>query len=814
MRELLHSVRALRRTPGLTVVAVGTFALAIGAAAGVFSIVDHVLMRSLPVKEADRVVVVWAREQAMASVSEISYWVYGQWRETARSFDELAATGSVNFPLVLRDRGEPETLPVGGVTASFFPLLGTAPLLGRTLRPEDDGLGAARVAVVSHGSWVRRFGSDPGIVGRRLTLDGEGHTVVGVMPAGFEYPQSAELWVPLAPVLVDTSRRAGWKVDVLQAPAWGMLYMVGRLAPGVTAEAARAELTALVERHATTAFRPGMEAVVTPLRDHVFGRTRPALLALAAAVGLVLLIACANVATLLLVRAAGRTHQTAVRLAMGAGRWRIVRQSLSDALVLSMLGGVLGLVLARWIAAGLIAIAPQDVPGLGRVQVDARTFAFAWITCAAAALLAGLAPGLHSARWNVSDVLRSGSARVTRSRNLRRAFVVGQIAVALSLLVGAGLVGRSFANLMRLDLGFEPSNVLTIDVELQDAPTERYVAFYAALLERVRALPGVAAAGAIYQRPLEHAGIGTDATVLIEGQSTKLADVAWEQNPRTNYETVTPGYFSSVGMRVVRGRDFAETDTGNPPVYIVSERLARRLWPGEDPIGKRLAGPGTAQDARGEPIWSTLVGVVEDAHYRGLTDLRFDLYTPYRQPRALRVKHLMVRTSANPQALVAAIRAEARRLEPASLVEGATTMEAVVGGAVAPWRFGAVALATLSGFALLLAALGIYGTISQSVVERRREIAVRMAVGGVARDIVRLVFREGMAMTIAGVLAGLLAAAAVGRGVAGLLFGVEPLDAATMGGMAALFVIVSGVALALPAWRATSVDPASALKQE
>lgn len=788
------------------------FALAIGAAAGVFSIVDHVLLRSLPVTDPDGVVVIWTQERAGTTVSEISHWAYRSWRESARSFDGLAAIGSVNFPLVLRDRGEPETLPVAGVSASFFPLLGTAPILGRTLLPEDDEQGAPRVAVLSYGSWVRRFRSDPAIVGRWLTLGGAGYTVVGVMPAGFEYPYAPEMWVALVPQLVDAGKQ--WNVDALEVPSWGMLFVLGRLAPGVSVDTARAELTAFVERQSTTAFRPGMTAVLTPLRDHLFGRTRPALLALAAAVGLVLVIACANVATLLLVRASGLSQQTAVRLALGAGRWRIVRQSLMEALALSAIGGVLGLVIARWMAAGLVVLAPPDVPGLGRVALDARTFAFAWIACAVAAVLAGLAPGLHASRWNVVDVLKSGNARLTRSRRLRRGFVAGQIAIALSLLVGAGLVGRSFANLLNLDLGFDPTNVVTLDVEIPDAAAERQNAFHASLLERVRAMPGVSAAGAIYQRPLEHAGIGTDATIVIEGQSTNLADRPWEQNPRTNYQTVTPDYFRTTGIRVLRGRDFAETDTGMPRVYIVSERLAHRLWPGQDPIGKRLAGPGTALDAQGQPVWSTLVGVVEDAHYRGLTDVRFDLYSPYRQARTMAVKHLMVRGSANLQSLVAAIRAEARRLEPTSLVEGATTMEAMVSGAVAPWRFGAVTLTILSAFALLLAALGIYGTISQSVVERRREIAVRMAVGGVGRDVIRLVFREGMTMTIVGVVVGLVAAVVVGRAVAGLLFGVAPIDAATMTAMAALFVIVSGVALLLPAWRATAVDPATVLKQD
>ena len=477
------------------------------------------LVRSAPAADPDRVVVIWAREKAgPVAVSEISHWTYRSWREHTRSFERLATIGSVNWPLVLRGRGEPDTVPVAAVSASFFPLLGTPPMLGRTLVPTDDVRGAARVAVVSHGSWVRRFGSDPAIVGRQLLLSGEAYTVIGVMPAGFDYPRGAEMWVPVVPQLVDAG--ATWGIDVLEAPGWGMLFVLGRLGPGVSRDAARVEISQLIAENAGEAFRPDMEAVVTPLRDHIFGNTRPALLALAASVGLVLLIACANVATLLLVRAAGRTHEVGVRLAIGASRWRVVRQSLADALVLTVLGGVLGLVLARWTAAGLVAIAPPDVPGLDGVQIDTRTLAFGWMVCAAAAVLAGLVPGLHASRWNVADVLKSGGVRLTRSRRLRRGFVVAQVAIALALLVGAGLVGRSFANLQRLDLGFDPANVLTLDVTIPDATADRHNAFYTTLLERVRAMPGVRAVGAVFQRPLEHAGIGTDATLVIEGQST------------------------------------------------------------------------------------------------------------------------------------------------------------------------------------------------------------------------------------------------------------------------------------------------------
>ena len=715
----------------------------------------------------------------------------------------------MNWSLLLRQGDELTTLPVAAVSGSFFQVMRTGAALGRTLLQDDDRTGSADVAVMSHRSWVSRFGSDPEIVGRRLILGGKPYTVVGVMPDSFDYPRGVELWVPVVPQLAQAS--AEWRIDALETPWFGVLFVVGRLKADVTLESAHTEVSALIGRNAGDAFAPGMDAVLTPIREHIFGKTRAALVALSVTVGLVLLIASANVATLLLIRAAGRKQEIATRIAMGASRPRLIRQSFAEAFVLSTVAGLLGIFIAQLTSNGLLRLAPTDVPRLDTVRFDARTVMFAWVACFMAATLAGLAPGLHTSRWNIADVLKTGGSRMTRSLRLRRAFVVAQIAIAMMLLVAAGLVGRSFVKLTRLDFGFNPTNVLTIDITVPDASAERRNIFYTALLERVRGLPDVEAAGAIFLRPLEHAGIGTDASILLEGQ--RVEDL--KRNPATNYEAITPGYIEAMRMHVRRGRTFTDADdTRGEQVVIVSDGLARRLWPGQEAVGKRLLAPGAPKDVNGKPMWSTVVGVVDDARYRGITDVRFDLYVPYLQRPNEPVKHFMVRTRNDPLPLSRVIRAEALRLEPMALVEGATTMEAIVGNAVAPWRFSASTIGFLSVLAIVIATIGIYGIVQQSSLERTREIAVRVAVGASSRSIAALVLYEALLVVLAGITVGLLAAGAASRVLVSLLFDVQPLDPVTFSVMAVLLGIVALAATYIPARRAARVEPLVALRYE
>jgi putative ABC transport system permease protein len=757
-----------------------------------------VLLQPLPIADADHVVIIWPRDkQQITTVGEISHWTFRVWQRQAQSFESLAAIGSVNWTLVLRDGGEPATVPVAAVSASFFSLVRTPAALGRALLPEDDRRGSARVAVVAHNSWVRRFGADPHIIGRRLVLSGMGYTAVGVMPEGFEYPRGAELWVPVIPQLADASNK--WGVDTLETPSFGVLFLLGRLKQGVTIRQAEAELSSFVTRNEGAAFMPGMNAAVTPIREHILGNNRVALRAVTVGVGLVLLIACANVAIVLLVREDTRALETAIRIAIGATRWRIVRLSLADALSLAGLGGIAGLLIAWWIIRLIVTLAPSDAPRLDAVRLNGRALLFASIACLAAALLAGLIPGLHAARANIVESLNAGSVRLTRSHVLQRFVVAAQIAFGMTLLVAAGLVGQSFINLLRLDFGFASKNVLTLEITLPDAPTPRRSAFYSDLLARVRQIPGVDSAAAIFLRPLEHTAIGNDATFLIEGQRIGPQFRDDQKNPRTNFESVTADYFRTMGIRVLRGREFTDADTARgAQVVMVSEALAERLWPRTDPIGKRVLRPGAPRDAGGELVWSTVVGVAENVRYRGLTDIRFDLYVPYLQNPNDDVKHVMVRTTLDPLSLAPAVRAEAKRLEPMALVESVTTMDALVGQAMAPWRFSAVTLGLLSVLALALVLLGVYGTVSQSVIERAPEIGIRVALGAQPRDILRLVLGEGLRTILGGIVLGLACAIGASRFLAGLLFGVRPADPITLAAMAMLFVVASVLAMLIP----------------
>ncbi|MFI5005968.1 MAG: ABC transporter permease [Solirubrobacterales bacterium] len=809
-QDIRFGFRLLARRPWATFVAVLALALGIGANAALFSAVDAVLLRPFPFTDQDRLVVVWEKDlgRGMERV-EVSYPNFTDWRREATSFEQLAAMpNAVSEEFLLTGLHEPVSLHGSSVSANFFDLLGARPARGRSFRPEEDHPGAPRVVVVSHGISERQLGGDAAAVGKTVTLNGTPFTIVGVMPAGFDYPSGAELWTPIVPSHPElvNDRSTGW------------LQIVGRLRPGVTSAAALAEMDGIVRRLAVAYEKSaeGRGAVVTPIVEDVLGKTRPALVILMAAVAVVLLIACANVASLLLSQAAARRRETAIRLALGAGRGRILRQRLVETLILAALGAIAGLVCAAWGLGALLALAPAEIPRLEGIAIDRRVLLFTLAISLLAALAAGLVPALHAARSPVEEALRDGARGALGglfNRRWRNTLVAAEAGLALIVLVGAGLLTRSFARLQDVPLGFDPKGTLTFGVSLpqwkyQTLPEQRR--FFDSLLERVRALPGVEAAGAVQLRPLELGPIGISAWVLREGQATKER----ETNPAVNYEVVTPGYFRAMGIPLRAGREFDERDTdGASPVVVVGESTARRLWPGEEPVGKRIATHGTPKEKDGSWRWATVVGLVPDVRYRGLTDVRLDLYVPFGQS-PFPVQYVVIRTTSDPAPLASAIRQAVSTLDKDLPITGVASLGAIVDGALGGPRFRAVLIAAFACLALLLAAVGIWGVVAWSVAQRTQEIGLRMALGARAPEVVRHVVAQGVVPALAGVAVGLVVAWACSRALRTLLFGIPPDDPSTFMAVAALLLLVATGASLLPARRAARLDPVAALREE
>jgi putative ABC transport system permease protein len=781
-------------------VAAATLAVGIGAATALFSVAHAVVLRPLPYAHADRLVMLWQQDLDRGQpFVEMSYPAFRDWRAANPVFEDLAGLMSTNESCTLTGRGEPVELTGRLVSWSFFQVMGVPPALGRTLRPEDDRRAAARVVVLSHDLWLSRFGADARIVGASLVLDGEPFTVVGVMPRGFAYPAGAELWTPLLPGVP----------ALAETPGVFWMSAIGRLRAGVSLDQARRDMRAFATRYNRDRYQaPGITAVVTPLQEIVLGPARPTLLALLAGTGLVLLVACANVAALQLVQTEERAPELALRAALGASGARLVRGLLAESLVLGALGGGLGVAAALAGTPALVALSPAGVPRLGEAHLDGTALAFALsvtlLTVAATALAPALAlrgRPLREGLLGGSRTLASGGSR------LRTALVAGEVALALVVLVGAGLLVRSFLALRQVPLGFDAERVTAVEA----GPSQRLGlaeqrAYVDALLARLRALPGVESAAAVTLRPL-WGTVGMDWPFTVEGQSPKDA----ERNPLLNFETVTPDYFRTMGIPVLRGRAFDERDReGQPGVVVVGESLARREWPGQDPIGRRvkLPLPETEYDRE----WLTVVGVVGDARYRELTAARLDLYMPYRQSDHP-LHHVVLRTRGETAGLPAAILRVLREEDPEQPPPRIVAMSDAVSAALGIPRFAARVLSAFGLVALLLAALGLYGLVACSVSRRTREIGVRVALGARPADVARLVLGDGIRPALAGVVLGLGGALLASRLLAKLLFGVAPTDLATLAGASALLVAVAGVAAALAGRRALAVDPATTLRE-
>jgi putative ABC transport system permease protein len=807
------ALRALRRAGSLPIVVVVMLSIAIAAVTVIFSIADAVLIRPISVTDPGRVMVLWGRDEARSqSVVEIALADLRAWRAGATGFTQIEVFGSVNWgELDVKGPGEPFRATQSFVSAGFFDVFGTRPILGRTFRPEDDSRHAPGVVIVSEGLWRRQFSADAGIIGRLLRV-GEGKSaraveVVGVMPSAFRIPAGAEVWIPIGPGLVEAENVRA-------------MYGVGRLRDTTTPQSAAAALSTIARNEERKNGHPdsSMVVVAMPLLSHLLGPARPALFAIGGASAVLLLIACANAAALLLVQGASRRREVAVRLALGARRSQIIRQLLSEAVVLSLAAGALGVALAYVSFESIVALAPIEVPRLDEAAVDARALTFTFAVCNVVTLLVGLLPAWQHDPANLMSGLHQRSERGTMnpaSVRVRKTLVAAQLSAAVVLLTAAGLFTRSFVSLLRLDLGFDPKGVLTFNLA---APESRYDTrekqwqLVDAVLGRAKTLPHVASAGAVHLRPFAFGVIGMDSGVIVEGQP--LSDEAFRRNPILNWEVATPDYFSAMDIRLLSGRTFDDRDTEKaPPVVIVSESLAARLWPGQHAVGRRLLTQGAPGIEEKKPVWQTVVGVVETARYREVESARFDIYLPYRQAPDP-VQHFMVRVTGEPMAIVPSLKAALVTIDRELTADNVTTMEQIVGRAFAPWRFSTVIVSIFSAMALTFAAVGLAALVAFAVSHRTREIGVRIALGAQRSDVIRLLLGEGAWLACIGLSTGILIAWVVKRSIASMLFGISPDDAATFVGVAALLLIVAMAAAYLPARRAASIDPAVTLRSE
>jgi predicted permease len=819
-----HALRRFRRQPGLSAAIVLILAVGIGVSTAVFSVVQRVLLRPIPVPELHRLAVAWETDPSReGSLIEVSYPYFREWRAQNRSFDDLAAFGSVNWSFELKGPHR-EKLSAAYVSASFFDVLRARSLHGRTFRPEEDEPASERVLVLSHGLWQRRFGGEAKVVGTRVSA-GEPFTIVGVMPRGFDFPQGAEVWTPVGPALAAQRRQNGWTPAFFRG--LGVLYVVGRLKEGVPAEAARADLAdisrrlSLADRFSTAG---GWSARVVPLVDHHIGAsTRQALRALAAASVFVLALACANVAVLLLVQAIRRRTELAVRRAIGASAAQVARRQLLDVAPLAAAGGAVGTAFAIAAVRAAGALGPPGVPGLADAAVDGRALFFAVAVTAATSVIVALVPTGVASRLAIAPALRSGGAGLgldRRGDRVTRLLVALEVALSVVLLVGCGLMVRSLQNLLRIDLGFVPEGALTLSVDFAEEKyptTAQDRAFHRALVERLASLPGVAAAGAVHNRPLEHGPIGSDNWVLAEGSPLDWGS-ATASSISANWEAVTPDYFRAIGTRLLEGRAFTERDAGEAPkVVIVSRSLARRAWPGQSPLGKRLHTYPARSDLRNgffvDVEWMTVVGVVEDARYRGIQDPRLDVYLPYTQVRDA-LHHVVVRTRGDPLALAGAVREQVQALDPEARVAGLTTMQRLVDRALLPWRFASALLGAFALVALVLTAAGLFAVLHHFVSGRTREIAIRTALGADRRSVRRFVLSQGLGATALGVGLGIALSLLMARSLSALLYGLDERDPWSHVGGVVLIGLVAVAASLGPARRATRIDATVALRSE
>lgn len=798
-QDLRFGVRMLRKQPGFTLIAILTIALGIGANTAIFSVVNALVFNPLPYPAPQRLM--WVTNDFRGN--ELIWGnVYVNFQAHARTFEYLAAFHAMT--LTLTGEGGEERINRVAVTASMFPTLGVSPWLGRAFTPEEERPGAAPVVLLHYDYWQRRFGGNPSVVGQEVLFGKQRRTVLGVMPPGFRF-------LP--------ERRVGGKVDILTPLGiYGEELMslendvIGRLNPDVTPAQAQMELDLLLQPEIQAhPEMTGLKARVTPLADKLVGYLRRGLLVLFGAVGLVLLIACANVANLLLARASARQKELAIRAAAGAGRTRLIRQLLTESLLLAVLGGLAGLLLARWGVKALVASTPENMQLLKLSSIDNTVLGFTFLATLLTGVIAGLIPAWQASRVDLNEHLKDGarSASFFRRKSTAPALVIGELALTLVVLIGAGLLVKSFASMRAVDPGYNPKNLLTMVAVINFAKypfnSPQRKQFNQALLKRLSALPGVQAVGNSNTLPLSDDGIIGKSRLTVEG-APPLRD---ELKPRAEGHQVSPDYFRALGMRVRAGRGFTEQDTENTPtVIVINETLARRLFAGEDPIGKHLRLESDKVDA-------TIVGVVADVKRYGLeTESQAEFYRSFFQDKGASGSTWILRTTGDPLTLLPAVRQQVRELEADSRLAQVMTMEQLLAESSAPRRFQTWLFGIFAAVALALAAIGVYGVISYSVSHRTHEIGIRMALGAKARDVMWLVVRQGMACALIGIAVGLMAAYGLTRLMKTLLFNVTATDPATFVAISCLLIGIALLAAWLPARRATKVDPLIALRHE
>jgi len=821
MSDLKFALRQLLKNPGFTAVAVLTLALGIGANTALFSVVNGVLLRPLPFHEHDRLVTLWESSPAQGMDQQnVSPPNFADWRAQSSVFEEMAFwTGPNDFNLVTQDGSE--KVRESYASSTLFRVLRVEPQLGRGFLGEEDREKGPQVAVISHRLWQERLGGNPQVVGQSLTVDTYGrrtYTIVGVMPPGFQFPGHTELWLP-----------AGWNGLPQNRRGGHWLNMLARLKPGVTLAKAKAEMNAIQARVAQQNPGAGMasEVSVVPLLQQTVGRNmRTALLVLWGVVAGVLLIACANVANLMLARAASRQKEIALRLALGAGRWRVMRQLLTESVLLALLGGGLGTLFGYWGVKVFVAASPANIPRLAEVTLDGAALCFTVGAAVLTGIIFGLAPAWQCSRPDLNETLkegaRSASTGISTGRT-RSSLVVAEVALATVLLVGAGLMLQSFAKLLATDRGFRPEHLLTVELDFSVAgfttwvrPTEtRPQMRLQELMDRVRQLPGVESAGATY-RFLRKDNRPPIQPFAIHGRPPLREG----ERPTAEHGAITPGYLRTLGMRLLRGRDFTDADTLEAPgVALVNESFVRRFLPNEDPLGQHVTmeitlRPLSATDVYGLPVWSEIVGIVSDLKsLSAQPEAVPEIYRPYWQ-WPMQSPTLFVRASADPAALTAAIRRETKSVIPTLPSPRIRLMTERVSESIAQPRFQAGLLNLFGGVALLLAACGIYGVLAYAVTQRQREIGIRMALGAQKHHVLSLVIGQGMKLALTGLVIGLCSALALTRVLRNLLYEVKPTDSLTFAAVSLLLVGIALFACWLPARRASRIDPMEALRYE